>query len=194
MLKSNRFAVLVPLLSTVIARGSAVVVAEEEWEALVDGITPSAMAYYEGDLGDRFGHSFADKLLHAAGRCGQNYPTIAKTPVSTPGAFREVGRYDLTLRLMKVTDRKGLKEWAPDSTQWLAGEGLSADRYLIADRGRLDQRHPFLRPAFWSTRLGWVRVTQATTFDAGQVLRFRLPDGKAVGWVPLNDVHRLQAA
>ena len=194
MLKSNRFAVLVPLLGTSILRGSAVVVSEEEWEALNDGITPVAVAFYEGDVDGRFGHSFADKLLHAAGRCRENYPTIAKMAITAPADWVDVGRYDMQLRLMHITDSERLTAWAPDAQRLISGDGLAADRYVVADRGALDARHPLVRRAFWSERAGWVRITQATTFSAGEVLSFALPVGRDVGWVALTEVHRLRAA
>lgn len=85
----------------------------------------AVLCYFEGNknLADNI-KTFADKLIHAAGRLARDYPTVAK------GAFRaeeliEVGRYDaVRCCVVEVSDGKALSGWAGDTLETITGVQL----------------------------------------------------------------------
>ncbi len=71
------------------------------------------LVYYEGD---RFGigHTYADKLLHAADRMVTGYPTVA-SGLRHPDYLIQVGTYDYATGTIDVTDSRSLTQWTQTS-------------------------------------------------------------------------------
>jgi len=92
--------------------GSAVVGRESVRDP--DAIT----VYFEGGIyNQRDSSDFDWRLLHAAGRCLENYPTVAKMTVG-PGQLLYVGTYDYDTRQLDVDDQATLDAWI---AQWKPG-------------------------------------------------------------------------
>jgi hypothetical protein len=93
--------------------GSAIVgTPHHGWASERSGITwvkDEVTIDYEGGKYDNM-RTFADKLLHAAGRHEQRYPTVARQFVPADLLF-EVGTYDTQTRELHVTDSEKLGSW-----------------------------------------------------------------------------------
>lgn len=87
-----------------IAPGSGIVCAETD--------KPYRMLYFEGNIYNAVNiRTFADKVLIAAGREAENYPTVAKYLVD-PAEVEEVGTFDG--HSITVTNEDALREWIGD--------------------------------------------------------------------------------
>lgn len=62
--------------------------------------------------GDRFGHMphFTDKLLHAAGRHVEHYPTVARLHVEASTVLA-VGTYNTETRAIQIWNSEALESW-----------------------------------------------------------------------------------
>lgn len=115
----NEFVILVPVDPTAaesIARGAAIVARADYWTRFEAGDSNACIVYFEGDVhGFHYGQ-FGDMIHHAAGRCAQRYPTIAKLPAMSPAQFRVVGTYALAEKKIRIDDVAAFGAWAPGAT------------------------------------------------------------------------------
>lgn len=102
--REKLLAVVVPIADAgmSIVPGSACVAAPIDGSNLWD-------VYYEGDVYNT-GMTFDDKLLHAAGRLIQRYPTIARMVLAEPQLLF-VGLYDYETKTLDVESREVLDGW-----------------------------------------------------------------------------------
>jgi hypothetical protein len=74
---------------------------------------------YEGNLYDAENlRTYEQRLMHAAGRAKDQYPTVARSMVHDPSEFIIVGEYDTDTWSATLAPRKevgeALAEWVPD--------------------------------------------------------------------------------
>lgn len=127
------FDVFVPKAGTraagIVAPKSAIVAAHEQPDCLLG--TDQALCYFEGNLYGAVNlQSFSERLLSAAGRALQRYPTVAKSFFNRSDLVL-VGYYDFEQKHLVVIDRRSLKDWLGDEMY----EGLSDERRLAETDG-----------------------------------------------------------
>jgi len=67
--------------------------------------------YFEGGLYNAsYFAAFSDRLLHAAGRCSEPYPTVARLSLPRE-ALQLVGTHDPETHVLDVDDREALDAW-----------------------------------------------------------------------------------
>jgi hypothetical protein len=76
----------------------------------IEGADALLIDYEGGRFGQMGFEVFENRLLHAAGRHVQRYPTRARQRVD-PRAFRAVGTYDSDTRELDVGDPEALEAW-----------------------------------------------------------------------------------
>lgn len=108
-LTPQTFTVVVPLSNQHIVKGSAVVCRPADLE-LLKSEGKAAVAYYEGSIYSQ-GMSYRDKLIHAAGRMAQRYPTAALTAFADSSEFKVVGSFNTGTQRLTLTDEQALLDW-----------------------------------------------------------------------------------
>ena len=126
---------------------------------------------FEGNLtGMDNMRTYAQRLLHAAGRHSTRYPTIARESLSFDEAIRQtavVGHYDATrFVVQRVTDPDALSVWAGESIDAIAGIRLAP--------GPLDLNHCEAALEGSSTILGTASSALVKTLS-GQAVWFEGP-------------------
>lgn len=118
--------------------------------------------YFEG--GRNGGHNmrlYTDRLMHAAGRLVQRYPTIALGWYPTE-ALVPVGLYDAAnWRIVAISNAEALQ-------QWLDTEALPEVFDPHERRFVLHARSA----GFWSNQTGWGELVAATRFSAIEQTQF----------------------
>lgn len=66
--------------------------------------------YYEGNMRGFLQGGFDTYLLHAASRCVESYPTIAKASLKVE-ELHQVGTYNYANRALTITDQEALDAW-----------------------------------------------------------------------------------
>ena len=76
-----------------------------------DRVSRLCEIYFEGGLYNAsYFADFSNRLLHAAGRCVEHYPTIARLSVPRD-ALQLVGTYEPETHVLDVDDRGALDAW-----------------------------------------------------------------------------------
>jgi len=110
VLQLNVYIPVNPEALTRIKKGSAIVANGQPRDGLV-------LAYYEGNLyGADNLHRFEEKLLHAAGRLVEKYPTVACSMLEVDQLLK-VGTYDYSKQRFQAMPEtlSALKEWLKES-------------------------------------------------------------------------------
>jgi len=100
------------LIGCDIAIGSAIVAGEYQDDA--------RRVYYEGNIyGACNMHEFEDRLLVASYRLKDKAPTTSFTVDFGPDSnqFIQVGQYDLTTKVLSVSDQESLDKWVSGYTK-----------------------------------------------------------------------------